>query len=80
MGSPTGILHAVTNLIRTEAAGRDTVFIVDNAGGMDPMSTGVLLNLMATGTAKVVATVQRASDLPADFHRMVLTVNWARFT
>ncbi|BCW10011.1 hypothetical protein NtRootA4_10700 [Arthrobacter sp. NtRootA4] len=72
VGSPTGILHAVTNLIRTEAAGRDTVFIVDNAGGMDPMSTGVLLNLMATGTAKVVATVQRASDLPADFHRMVL--------
>ncbi|MFC8040346.1 LuxR C-terminal-related transcriptional regulator [Paenarthrobacter sp. NPDC057355] len=72
VGSPTGILHAVTSLIRTEAAGRETVFILDNAGGMDPMSTGVLLNLMATGTAKVVATVQRASDLPADFHRMVL--------
>ncbi|MCT9868902.1 helix-turn-helix transcriptional regulator [Paenarthrobacter aurescens] len=72
VASPTGILHAVTNLIRKEAAGRDTVFIVDNAGGMDPMSTGVLLNLMATGTAKVVATVQRASDLPADFHRLVL--------
>ncbi|MFE4198232.1 LuxR C-terminal-related transcriptional regulator [Paenarthrobacter sp. NPDC056912] len=72
VSSPTGILHAVTTLIRTEAAGRDTVFIVDNAGGMDPMSTGVLLNLMATGTAKVIATVQRASDLPADFHRLVL--------
>ncbi|WP_200846698.1 LuxR C-terminal-related transcriptional regulator [Arthrobacter sp. 18067] len=72
VSSPTGILHAVTSLIRTEAAGRDTVLIVDNAGGMDPMSTGVLLNLMATGTAKVVATVQRASDLPADFHRLVL--------
>ncbi|WP_253951687.1 ATP-binding protein, partial [Paenarthrobacter sp. CM16] len=72
VGSPTGILHAVTNLIRKEAAGRDTVLIVDNAGGMDPMSTGVLLNLMATGTAKIVATVQRASDLPADFHRLVL--------
>ncbi|MFJ4226702.1 LuxR C-terminal-related transcriptional regulator [Paenarthrobacter nicotinovorans] len=72
VGSPTGILHAVTSLIRSEAAGRETVFILDNAGGMDPMSTGVLLNLMATGTAKVVATVQRASDLPADFHRMVL--------
>ncbi|MDR6637588.1 LuxR C-terminal-related transcriptional regulator [Paenarthrobacter nitroguajacolicus] len=72
VSSPTGILHAVTNLIRTEAAGRDTVFIVDNAGGMDPMSTGVLLNLMATGTAKVIATVQRASELPADFHRLVL--------
>lgn len=72
VSSPTGILHAVTNLIRSEAAGRDTVFIVDNAGGMDPMSTGVLLNLMATGTAKVIATAQRASDLPADFHRLVL--------
>lgn len=72
VSSPTGILHAVTSLIRQEAAGRDTVLIVDNAGGMDPMSTGVLLNLMATGTAKVVATVQRASDLPADFHRLVL--------
>ena len=72
VSSPTGILHAITSLIRTEAAGRQTVFIVDNAGGMDPMSTGVLLNLMATGTAKVIATVQRSSDLPADFHRMVL--------
>ncbi|MFI2566257.1 LuxR C-terminal-related transcriptional regulator [Paenarthrobacter sp. NPDC018779] len=72
VSSPTGILHAVTSLIRAEAGGRQTVFIVDNAGGMDPMSTGVLLNLMATGTAKVIATVQRASDLPADFHRLVL--------
>lgn len=72
VSSPTGILHAITSLIRTEAAGRQAVFIVDNAGGMDPMSTGVLLNLMATGTAKVIATVQRASDLPADFHRLVL--------
>ncbi|WP_416404327.1 LuxR C-terminal-related transcriptional regulator [Arthrobacter sp. LFS091] len=72
VSSPTGILHAVTNLIRSEAAGRETVFIVDNAGGMDPMSTGVLLNLMATGTAKVIATVQRSSELPADFHRLVL--------
>ncbi|WP_405475126.1 LuxR C-terminal-related transcriptional regulator [Paenarthrobacter ilicis] len=72
VSSPTGILHAITKMIRTEAAGRETVFIVDNAGGMDPMSTGVLLNLMATGTAKVIATVQHASDLPADFHRLVL--------
>ncbi|BCW35319.1 transcriptional regulator [Arthrobacter sp. StoSoilA2] len=72
VSSPTGILHAITSLIRKEAAGRETVFIVDNAGGMDPMSTGVLLNLMATGTAKVIATVQRSSDLPADFHRLVL--------
>ncbi|WP_236593492.1 LuxR C-terminal-related transcriptional regulator [Paenarthrobacter ureafaciens] len=72
VSTPTGILHSVTSLIRAEAAGRQTVFIVDNAGGMDPMSTGVLLNLMATGTAKVIATVQRASDLPADFHRLVL--------
>lgn len=54
VSTPTGILHSVTSLIRAEAAGRQTVFIVDNAGGMDPMSTGVLLNLMATGTAKVM--------------------------
>ncbi|WP_284974418.1 LuxR C-terminal-related transcriptional regulator [Arthrobacter sp. efr-133-TYG-104] len=72
VATPTGILHAVTRLIRGEAAGRDTVVIVDSAGGMDPMSTGVLLNLMATGTAKVIATVQHASDLPPDFHRLVL--------
>ncbi|MGP0222669.1 MULTISPECIES: LuxR C-terminal-related transcriptional regulator [unclassified Paenarthrobacter] len=72
VSSPTGILHAVTSLIRAEAGGRQAVFIVDNAGGMDPMSTGVLLNLMATGTAKMIATVQRASDLPEDFHRLVL--------
>ncbi|MFJ5955565.1 LuxR C-terminal-related transcriptional regulator [Paenarthrobacter sp. NPDC092416] len=72
VGSATGILHGVTSLIRAEAAGRKTLLIVDNAGGMDPMSTGVLLNLMVTGTAKVISTVQRASDLPSDFHRLVL--------
>ncbi|WP_284977699.1 LuxR C-terminal-related transcriptional regulator [Arthrobacter sp. fls2-241-R2A-200] len=72
VATPTGILHGITRLIQSEAAGRDTVVIVDSAGGMDPMSAGVLLNLMATGTAKVIATVQHASDLPPDFHRLVL--------
>ena len=71
LGSPTAILHGITSLIRDDAAGRKCVILLDNAGNLDELSTGVLLNLVQTGTARLVATVQRTTDLPPDFYWLI---------
>ncbi|HEX9087113.1 MAG TPA: helix-turn-helix transcriptional regulator [Arthrobacter sp.] len=68
LGSPTAILHGITSLIRDDAAGRKCVIMLDNAGNLDELSTGVLLNLLQTRTARLVATAQRTTDLPPDFY------------
>ncbi|MCU1548165.1 MAG: LuxR family transcriptional regulator [Arthrobacter sp.] len=71
LGSPTAILHGITSLIRNDAAGRDCVILLDNAGALDELSTGVILNLLQTRTARLIATVQRTTDLPPDFYWLV---------
>ncbi len=71
LGSPTAILHGITSLIRNDAAGRKCVILLDNAGALDEQSTGVLLNLLQTGTARLIATAQRATDLPPDFYWLI---------
>jgi len=71
LGSPTAILHGITSLIRNDAAGRPCVVLLDNAGSLDEQSTGVLLNLLQTGTARLIATAQRATDLPPDFYWLI---------
>ncbi|KRE59134.1 LuxR family transcriptional regulator [Arthrobacter sp. Soil736] len=68
MGSPTAILQGITSLIRSDAAGRDCVITLDTTGMIDDMSAGVLLNIMLTRTARVIAIAPGTSDLPADFH------------
>jgi DNA-binding NarL/FixJ family response regulator len=68
MGSPTAILRGITSLIRSDAAGRQCVITLDTSGSIDDMSAGVLLNILLTGTARIVAVAPRVSDLPADFH------------
>jgi DNA-binding NarL/FixJ family response regulator len=68
MGSPTAILRGITSLIRSDAAGRQCVITLDTAGTIDDMSAGVLLNILLTGTARIVAVAPGISDLPADFH------------
>ena len=68
MGSPTAILRGITSLIRSDAAGRPCVITLDTAGSIDDMSAGVLLNVLLTGTARIVAVAPKSSDLPADFH------------
>jgi DNA-binding CsgD family transcriptional regulator len=68
MGSPTAILRGITSLIKSDAAGRQSVITLDTAGGIDDMSAGVLLNILLTGTARMVAVAPMISDLPADFH------------
>lgn len=71
LGSPTAILHGMTSLIRNDAGGRKCVILLDNAGSLDEQSTGVLLNLLQTGTARLVATAQRTTDLPPDFYWLI---------
>lgn len=68
MGSPTAILRGITSLIRSDAAGRQCVITLDTAGSIDDMSAGVLLNILLTGTARIVAVAPKVSDLPVDFH------------
>ncbi len=68
MGSPTAILRGITSLIRSDAAGRECVITLDTTGKIDDMSAGVLLNILLTGTARIVAVAPTISDLPADFH------------
>lgn len=68
MGSPTAILRGITSLIRSDAAGRPCVITLDTSGSIDDMSAGVLLNVLLTGTAKIIAVAPSISDLPADFH------------
>ena len=68
MGSPTAILRGITSLIRSDAAGRPCVITLDTSGSIDEMSAGVLLNVLLTGTAKIIAVAPKISDLPADFH------------
>lgn len=71
LGSPTAILHGITSLIRNDAAGRPCVILLDNAGSLDELSTGVLLNLLQTQTARLIATAQRTTDLPPDFYWLI---------
>ncbi|HEV7167681.1 MAG TPA: LuxR C-terminal-related transcriptional regulator [Micrococcaceae bacterium] len=66
--TPTGVLHGVAGLLKSDAAGRDVVIVLDNAAALDEMSTGVIMHLLLTGTAKVIAITQNAGDLPPDFH------------
>ncbi len=68
MGSPTAILRGITSLIRSDAAGRPCIITLDTSASIDDMSAGVLLNVLLTGTAKIIAVAANSSDLPADFH------------
>ncbi|CAM3162686.1 Putative HTH-type transcriptional regulator/MT0914 [Arthrobacter ulcerisalmonis] len=68
LGSPTAVLRGITALIRSDAAGRPCVITLDATARIDDLSAGVLLNVLLTGTAKVVAVSSCTSDLPVDFH------------
>ncbi|MBT2514052.1 LuxR family transcriptional regulator [Arthrobacter sp. ISL-30] len=68
LGSPTGILQGITSMIQQDAGGRDVIIVVDNPVGIDDMSTGVLMNILVTGAARIIAIAPHASELPADFN------------
>ncbi|MBT1002455.1 helix-turn-helix transcriptional regulator [Paenarthrobacter sp. DKR-5] len=66
--SPTAVLHGVAALLKADAGDRPVVLVVDNAGSLDEMSTGVVMHLLLTRSAKMVALCQNTADLPPDFH------------
>ncbi|WP_217697932.1 helix-turn-helix domain-containing protein [Sinomonas mesophila] len=69
--SPLGILLGVDELVRRDAAGRQTVLLVDTSAPLDEESTGVIAHLLHDGTAKLVAVAPRPADLPTDLGRLV---------
>ncbi|MDQ4504329.1 LuxR C-terminal-related transcriptional regulator [Sinomonas sp. ASV322] len=69
--SPTGLMLAVERMLREDSGGHPAVLVVEFSGVLDEGSIGVLLHLLLSGTAKLLAVAQRATDLPADFLRLV---------
>ncbi|MDJ0319664.1 LuxR family transcriptional regulator [Pseudarthrobacter sp. PS3-L1] len=69
--TPVALLQGVMDLIRHDAAGRDCVLVLEDGGLLDPLSAAVLVNLMVTGTARVLLTVTESALLPGDFHRFL---------
>lgn len=68
--SPTKLLVAVQRMLREDAGGRPAVLVVEFAGPMDEGSVSVLLHLIMSGTARLLAVAQHATDLPSDFLRL----------
>ncbi|MHA7177637.1 LuxR C-terminal-related transcriptional regulator [Arthrobacter sp. Sr24] len=64
--TPTGVIRGIDELIRTDAAGRDVLLIVDDLPGMDFLTVGVVMHLLLGGTAKVLVMARDTADLPED--------------
>lgn len=69
--SPTAIMHKLTELIKQAAQGRPTVIMLDDLPGIDTGSVGVLVQLLMTGTVKLLVMARSLSDLPDDLAWMV---------
>jgi DNA-binding CsgD family transcriptional regulator/tetratricopeptide (TPR) repeat protein len=68
---PGSILRGILQLLASDAGGRTAVMSLETSRNLDELSTAALVNIMVTGTAKVVLVADRASELPADFHWML---------
>lgn len=68
---PGTIMRGIMGLLAADAGGRPAVMSLETSNNLDELSTATLVNIMVTGTAKVVVVADRASDLPADFHWML---------
>jgi DNA-binding CsgD family transcriptional regulator len=70
-GDPGSVMRGILKLLAADAGGRMSVVALETANNLDELSTATLVNVMVTGTAKLVIVADRASDLPADFHWMI---------
>lgn len=68
---PGSIMRGILQLVAADAGGRTAVMSLETSKNLDELSTATLVNIMVTGTAKVVLVADRASELPADFHWML---------
>ncbi|WP_235780216.1 helix-turn-helix transcriptional regulator [Sinomonas notoginsengisoli] len=68
---PGTIMRGILQLLAADAGSRPAVLSLETSNNLDELSTATLVNVMVTGTAKLVIVADRASDLPADFHWML---------
>ncbi|NUP75393.1 MAG: helix-turn-helix transcriptional regulator [Sinomonas sp.] len=69
--NPAATMRGIMETLTEDAAGRPAVIAIETPGGLDELSTATLVQLMTTGTAKVIVAATRTSDLPQDFHWML---------
>lgn len=68
---PGTIMRGILQLLAADADGRAVVMSLETSHNLDELSTATLVNVMVTGTAKLVIVADRASELPTDFHWML---------
>ena len=66
LDSPVAIIRGIHELIRSDAAGRDVLLVVDDLPGLDTMTVGVLMHLLMGGTAKLLVLARDMGELPED--------------
>lgn len=64
--SPTAIIRGIEELIFEDARGRPVLLVIDDLPALDPPTVGVLMHLLLSGTAKVLALARESNDLPED--------------
>ncbi|WP_345048039.1 helix-turn-helix transcriptional regulator [Arthrobacter methylotrophus] len=69
--SPATIIHGISQLISSDAAGRNVLLVLSELPALDSMSTALLVHLLISGTAKVLVTVRQATDMPEDLVRLL---------
>ncbi|WP_077490269.1 LuxR family transcriptional regulator [Sinomonas mesophila] len=68
---PGSTMRGILQILAADAGGKQTVLALETANNLDELSTATLINIMITGTAKLVIVADRTSDLPPDFHWML---------
>ncbi|NVM94414.1 helix-turn-helix transcriptional regulator [Arthrobacter wenxiniae] len=69
--TPAAILQKIVDLVNQDAGGRPAVIVLDELPGIDTASMGVLMQLVLSGTAKLLVMARSTSELPEDLVWMV---------
>lgn len=64
--SPAQIIRGIDELIRSDAAGRNILIVLDDLPGLDTATVGVLMHLLMGGTAKLLVLARDMGQLPED--------------
>ncbi|MBT8161166.1 LuxR C-terminal-related transcriptional regulator [Arthrobacter terricola] len=69
--NPGAVIHGISHLIHSDAAGREVLVVLSELPSLDSMSTAVLVQLLISGVAKVLVTVRQVTDMPEDLIRLL---------
>ena len=64
--SPISIIHGIDELIRKDAGGKNVLLVVDDLPALDPMTVGVIMHMLLSRSAKILALARESSHLPED--------------